>query len=238
LDVLKNKNITCLNLKIQELAEVDRPREKLLQKGPSALSEAELLAILLRSGTKDLSAIGLAQAILKYHDNSLNELSKSSPQDLQRFKGIGVAKAVAIASALELGRRKNYEVVEKPKIHCSKDLYTLMKVELMGKLVEEFWVVLLTRSHFVIRKILVSKGGTAQLAVDPKVVFKQALEYHAASIVLVHNHPSNNPQPSEVDILLTERLVKGGKILDLPILDHLIFTDRTYFSFTDEHLVI
>jgi DNA repair protein RadC len=226
-------------LKIQDLAKEDRPREKLIQKGTSALSEAELIGILLGSGTKNLSAVGLAQSILKQHNNDLNELAKRSVKELQKFKGIGEAKAVTIVSAMELGRRrKTSEKLQKPKIDSSRDAYELMKIDLADKLTEEFWILLLTRTNYVIKKHLISSGGTAQLAVDPKIIFKTALDHHAASIILIHNHPSNNCQPSELDIKLTERLTKGGKILDIPILDHIIFTEDSYFSFADEHLVI
>lgn len=226
-------------LKIQDWAKEDRPREKLIQKGTSALSEAELLGILLGSGTKNLTAVGLAQSILKQHNNDLNELAKRSVKELQKFKGIGEAKAVTIVSAMELARRrKTTDKLQKPKISTSRDVYELMKTELSDKITEEFWIILLTRANYVIKKQLISIGGAAQLAVDPKVIFKHALDHHAASIILVHNHPSNTAQPSELDIQLTERLTKGGKILDIPILDHIIFTEDSYFSFADEDMVI
>jgi DNA repair protein RadC len=226
-------------LKIQEWAQEDRPREKLMQKGAGVLSEAELIGILLGSGTRNLSAVGLAQSILQQHHNDLNELAKRSVKELQKFKGIGVAKAVTIVSAMELSRRrKTHHKLQKPKAESAQDVYELMKTELSDKRTEEFWMVLLTRSNHVITKHLISSGGTAQLAVDPKVVFKIALDHHAASIILVHNHPSNNPNPSQLDIQLTERLLQGGKLLDIPILDHVIFAEDKYFSFADEHLVI
>lgn len=226
-------------LKIQDWAQEDRPREKLVQKGAGILSEAELIGILLGSGTRNLSAVGLAQSILQQHNNDLNELAKRSVKELQKFKGIGVAKAVAIVSAMELGRRrKTHNRPQKPKIESAQNVYELMRTELSDKLTEEFWIVLLTRSTQVITKHLISSGGTAQLAVDPKIIFKIALDHHAASIILVHNHPSNNPKPSQLDIQLTERLMQGGKLLDIPILDHVIFTDDKYFSFADEHMVI
>lgn len=226
-------------LKIQDWAKEDRPREKLIQKGTAALSEAELLGILIGSGTKNLSAVGLAQSILQQHNHDLNELAKRSIKELQKFKGIGEAKAVTIVSAMELGRRrKPHDTIQRPRIESSRDIYNLMKTELFDKLIEEFWIILLTRTNYVIKKHIISTGGTAQLAVDPKVIFKTALEHHAASIILVHNHPSNNLQPSQQDIQLTERIVKGGKILDIPILDHIIFTENGYFSFADEHVVI
>lgn len=226
-------------LKIQDWAKEDRPREKLMQKGAHALTDTELIAILLGSGTKNMSAVGLAQLVLKQHNYDLGELSKRSVQELQKFKGIGAAKAITIVSAMELSRRrKQKDVLRRSKIHNAEDTYQLMQVELTDKLIEEFWIILLTRANFVIRKQRVSSGGSANLAVDPKVIFKIALDHHAASIVLVHNHPSNNPKPSQLDIELTERLIEVGKRLGLPVLDHLIFAEDSYFSFADEHLLI
>jgi DNA repair protein RadC len=233
------KSLETVHLKIQDWAKDDRPREKLLQKGCSALTDAELLGILLGSGTKHISAVTLAQMILSQHNHDLNELAKRSIPELQKFKGIGEAKAITIVSAMELGRRrKSSKLSQKPKIHSSYDIYQLMKIELIDKLIEQFWIVLLTRTNYVIRKLLVSSGGTARLAVDPKVIFKTALENNAASIILVHNHPSNNPQPSQLDIELTERLLKAGKLLDIPVVDHVIFTEDSYFSFADEQVLI
>jgi DNA repair protein RadC len=238
----KNKSsqpMETLYLKIQDWAKEDRPREKLMQKGCGALTDAELIGILLGSGTKHLSAVNLAQLILKDHNHDLNELAKRSVKELQKFKGIGEAKSITIVSAMELSRRrKDQDVLQRPRINTAKDVYQLMKVELVDKLIEQFWIVLLTRANYVIKKHLVSSGGTARLAVDPKVIFKAALDHNASSIVLVHNHPSNNPKPSQMDIDLTERLMKAGKILDIPIIDHIIFTENKYFSFADEHLVI
>jgi len=234
-----NQSKAVAYLKIQDLAAEDRPREKLIQKGASTLSEAELIAILLGSGTKNLSAVGLAQSILQHHDNDLNELAKRSVKELQRFRGIGEAKAVTIVSAMELSRRRRENgKLKRTKIESAETIYELMHAVLADKSTEEFWIVLLTRSNYLITKQLISRGGTAQLAVDPKVIFKTALDHHAASIVLVHNHPSNNLKPSQADIQLTERLWQCGKVLDIPILDHIIYTEDTYFSFADEHLVI
>lgn len=227
------------SLKIQDLAEGDRPREKLIQKGAAALSDAELIAILVGSGTQNLSAVGLAQSILQQHHNDLNELAKRSVKELQRFKGIGQAKAVTIVSAMELSRRRRENgKLKRTKIESAATIYELMHPVLADKNTEEFWIVLLTRTNYFITQQLISRGGTAQLAVDPKVIFKTALDHHAASIVLVHNHPSNNPKPSQADIQLTERLWQCGKFLDIPIVDHLIYAEDTYFSFADEHLVI
>lgn len=227
------------HLKMQDWAKQDRPREKLMQKGASTLTDTELIAILLGSGTKNLSAVNLSQLLLKHHNHDLGELSKRSVKELQKFKGIGEAKAITIVSAMELSRRRRErEALPKAKVNGSEDAYQLMQAELVDKLVEEFWIILLTRANSVIKKHLVSRGGTARIAVDPKVIFKIALDYHAASIILVHNHPSNNPRPSQLDIELTERLLEVGKKLGLPVLDHIIFAEDSYFSFVDEDLLI
>lgn len=226
-------------LRIQDWAKEDRPREKLMQKGSSALTDAELIGILLGSGSKNMSAVNLAQLILKHHDHDLGALAKRSVKELQKFKGIGEAKAITIVSAMELGRRRREkDAHQKPKISSSNDIYQLMKMELIDKLTEEFWIVLLTRANYLIKKHLVSIGGSAKIAVDPKVIFKVALDHNAASIVIVHNHPSNNPKPSQLDIELTDRLIKGGKILEVPVLDHIIFAEDSYFSFADEQVLI
>lgn len=226
------------SIKISQLAEEDRPREKLLLKGKSALSDAELIAILIGSGTTSLSAVDLSRNILSSVNYDLAELSRRSIQDLKKFKGIGEAKAISIVAALELGRRrKDAEPVKKPKITCSTDIYHLMKADLLDEPVEHFFLILLSRSNQVIRKIRISQGGTAGTVVDSKLVFKAALEHLAQSIILVHNHPSGNLKPSSQDISLTQRLVKTGRELDLPVLDHVIFTDSGYFSFADEAMI-
>lgn len=226
---------TYSSLKISQLAEEDRPREKLILKGKSALSDAELIAILIGSGTASLSAVDLSRSILGSVEHDLALLARLSIQDLKKFKGIGEAKAISIVSALELGRRrKDSEPQKKVKITSSADIYTLMKPEMLDEQVELFYLVLLSRSNQVIKKHLVSQGGTAGTVVDPKVVFKVGLEYLAQSIILVHNHPSGSLTPSEQDKRLTKRLVEIGLALDLPVLDHVIFADTGYFSFADE----
>ncbi len=223
------------SIKISELAEEDRPREKLLLKGKSVLSDAELIAILIGSGTRTMSAVDLSRMILREVNYDLASLAKLSVKDLMKFKGIGEAKAISIVSALELGRRrKDQEPVQRFKISSSRDIYDLMKPDLFDEIVEHFYLILLTRSNFVIKKHLISQGGTSGTVVDAKVVFKVALEHLAQSIILVHNHPSGSLSPSEQDKKLTERLVKIGRDLDLPVLDHVIFSDRGYFSFADE----
>ncbi|AYQ33519.1 RadC family protein [Runella sp. SP2] len=224
--------------RILSWAEEDRPREKLLLKGKGALSDAELIAILIGSGTRELSAVDLSKIILQKASNNLNELAKLSLKDLMKIKGIGEAKAISIAAALELGRRrKDSEVVRRPKITSSKDAYEQIRSYLMDLPHEEFWILLLTRSNEVIRPVQISQGGISGTVADPKIIFKSALEHLASSMILVHNHPSGNLKPSEADKELTRRLVTSGKLLDIPILDHLIISELGYLSFADEGLL-
>jgi DNA repair protein RadC len=225
------------SIKISELAEEDRPREKLLLKGKSSLSDAELIAILIGSGTPTISAVDLSRNILRDVGYDLAALAKMSIKDLTKFKGIGEAKAISIVAAMELGRRrKEQEPQPRSKITCSRDIYDIMKPDLYDEIVEHFYLILLSRSNFVIKKQLLSLGGTSGTVVDPKIVFKIALENMAQSLIFVHNHPSGNTTPSDQDRNLTNRLVKIGRELDLPVLDHVIFADRGYFSFADEGL--
>lgn len=223
---------------INQWAEEDRPREKLLLKGKSALSDAELIGILLGSGIKTLSAVDLAKQILSTVNHNLNELAKLSVKDLTAFKGIGEAKAIAIVSALELGRRRKITTPhKKPKITCSNDAYELIKPELTDQPHEEFWLILLKRNNEVIKKEKISLGGVTGTVADPKIIFKKALESLASGIILIHNHPSGNTQPSETDIRLTKKLKQAGELLDISIYDHLIFTDHDYFSFADQSMI-
>lgn len=226
------------SIKISSLAEEDRPREKLLLKGKASLSEAELIAILIGSGTKSLSAVDLSKHILASVDNDLSQLARLSVQELQRFKGIGEAKAISIVSALELGRRRKLaEPQKRVKITSSSDVYELMKPELSDASVEIFYVIMLNSANQVIRKQVISQGGTTATIADPKIIFKYALDNMANSIILVHNHPSGNKKPSSADIRLTKKLVEAGKNLELSVLDHVIFTDVGYFSFADESMI-
>ncbi len=223
--------------RILSWAEEDRPREKLLLKGKAALSDAELVAILIGSGTRDLSAVDLAKIILQKANNNLNELAKLSVKDLMKIKGIGEAKAISIVSALELGRRrKESEVISKPKITCSKDAYEQIKPYLLDLPHEEFWILLLDRANKVIRPLQISQGGVSGTVADTKLIFKQAIEHLASAIILVHNHPSGNLTPSQADKDLTKKLKESGILLEIPVLDHLIFTNESYFSFADEGL--
>ena len=216
-------------------AEEDRPREKLLLKGRAALSDAELIAILIGSGTKKQSAVDLSKDILKFVHHNLHELAKLSVDDLKKFPGIGEAKAISIVSALELGRRrKASEPAKRDKITCADDAYGVMQPYLLDQPLEQFWIILLNRANEVIKPHCVSQGGVAGTVADPKIIFKAALEKLASSIILVHNHPSGNLTPSEADIRLTHKLKEAGQVFDLPVLDHLIFTDHGFYSFADE----
>ncbi len=222
-------------LSIKKWAEEDRPREKLLLKGKATLSEAELIGILLGSGTTSLSAVDLAKQLLISVNYNLNLLARLSVKDLMKFKGIGEAKAITIVSALELGRRrKESEVVKKPKITTARSAYDLMKGELMDLPYEEFWILLLKRNNEVIKKAKISSGGVSGTVVDPKIIFKYALDEMASSVILVHNHPSGNPRPSHYDLQLTKKLKEAGKFLDISVIDHIIFCDHDYYSFADD----
>ncbi|MBW3470227.1 RadC family protein [Arthrospiribacter ruber] len=227
------------SIKISLLSEEDRPREKLLLKGKSALSDSELIAILIGSGTKQLSAVDLSRHILSKVNYNLSELARLSISDLTKFKGIGEAKAITIVAALELGRRRKLitEKTHKPKINSSADVWNIMKPDLLDETIEHFYVLLLNRNNQVIKKQLISSGGTTGTVADPKIIFKYALDNLANSIVLIHNHPSGNLKPSEQDRRLTNRLKEAGKNLDIPVIDHVIFTDLAYFSFADEGLI-
>jgi DNA repair protein RadC len=219
-------------------AEEDRPREKLLLKGRTVLSDAELIAILIGSGTRSMSAVTLSKHILGSVENDLNALAKLSVKDLKKFNGIGEAKAISIVGALELGRRrKESNQLVKPQIRSSEDAYKVMAPELMDQPTEQFWVIMLNRSNKVIHKRAISLGGVSGTVADPKVIFKKALEDLASGIILAHNHPSGNKKPSQADIDLTKKLQNSGKLLEIPVLDHIIFTDDGYFSFADEGLL-
>lgn len=226
------------HLRIPQWAEDDRPREKLLTKGRANLSDAELLAILIGTGTKALSAVDLAKQVLQQADLNLNNLARLSVKDLTRIKGIGEAKAISIVSALELGRRRKESVAPgKPRITNSIDVVEMMKQDLLDLNHEEFWIVILNRANYVLRKNKISSGGISGTVADPKLIFKSALDHRGSSIILVHNHPSGNLQPSQADITLTKTLKEAGKFLEIPVLDHIIVSDNSYFSFADEGMM-
>ncbi|MEA3505431.1 MAG: DNA repair protein RadC [Bacteroidota bacterium] len=223
---------------IKYWAEEDRPREKLLLKGKSSLSNSELIAILIGSGTRKISAVDLGKILLKSVDNNLLELAKLSVDDLKQFKGIGEAKAVSIVAALELGkRRRSAEALVRTKVTSSKDVYEYVQTLFSESPYESFVIVLLNRANKILRAIQISEGGMTGTVADPKKIFKKALETNAAAIILCHNHPSGNLTPSESDNILTKKLKNAGELLDLPVLDHLIVGDNSYYSYSDEGML-
>jgi DNA repair protein RadC len=220
---------------ISRWAEDDQPREKLINKGTSVLSDAELLAILIRIGNQNESAVDLAKKILSTVGGNLISLSKLSIADLEKFKGIGEAKAVTIAAALELGkRRRSSEAIQRKKINSSKLAFEILQEYLADSNYEQFCILLLDRSNQLIRALIISEGGIAGTVADPKKIFKLAIENKASCIILGHNHPSGQITPSDADIRLTMKMCEGGKLLDLPVLDHIIVGDEKYYSFKDE----
>ena len=219
---------------IRSWSEDDKPREKLLLKGKTALSDAELIAILIGSGSRNESAVSLSQRILASVDYNLNALGKLSVNQLNHFKGIGDAKAITIQAAMELGRRRRLEAaVELQKITSSKIIFDIMQPIIGELMYEEFWIVYLNNSNKIIAKSQLSKGGITGTVVDVRLVFKTALELGAVGIILAHNHPSGTIQPSEADKQITQKLKSGGEQLDIRILDHIIVTETQYFSFSD-----
>ncbi|MDO6602960.1 RadC family protein [Arenibacter palladensis] len=223
---------------IKNWSDDDKPREKLVQKGKSVLSDAELIAILIGSGSRNESAVELAKRILASANNNLNELGKLSIKQLMQFKGIGEAKAVSIAAALEIGRRRRGEEAQKiTKINSSKNVFELLQPK-MGELPhEEFWIVFLNNSNAVLQAGQLSKGGITGTLVDVRLVLKQALELGAVGLILAHNHPSGTLKPSEADKQITKKLKVASEALDIKVLDHIIITQKEYFSFADENIL-
>ena len=220
---------------ITNWSEDDKPREKLMLKGKSVLSDAELIAILIGSGSRNESAVDLSKRILASVDNNLNALGKLSLSQLMQFKGIGEAKAISIIAALELGRRRRAEdAVELKKVTSSKIIFEIMQ-PIIGELPhEEFWIIYLNNSNKVIAKSQLSKGGITGTLVDVRIVFKTALEMGATALILCHNHPSGTLIPSDADKQITRKLKLAGDSLEIKVLDHLIVTETSYFSFADE----
>ena len=234
-DIEKTEASYSNYISIKSWAEEDRPREKLLLKGKSTLTDAELIAILIGSGSRSESAVSLSKRILKSVENNLNELGKASIQELMVFKGIGEAKAISITAALELGRRRQLSDIKKrPQIRSSRDAYNAIAPLVMDLPHEEFWILQLNRSNHVIGRARISTGGTAGTIVDAKIVFKKALEMQASSIILCHNHPSGSLKPSNADIQVTRKLKEGGTFLDIAVLDHLIVSEKGYCSLADD----
>ena len=223
------------NFSIKNWAEDDKPREKLMLKGKTTLSDAELVAILIGSGSRNESAVSLSKRILASVENNLNAIGKLSLKQLMEFKGIGEAKAITIVAALELGRRRRAEeTIELFKITSSKAVFEIMQ-PIIGELPhEEFWVLYLNNSNKVIYKSQLSKGGITGTVVDVRLIFKTALEHNATSVILSHNHPSGKLLASDADKEITKKLKLAGEQLDIKVLDHVIITETGYLSFQDE----
>lgn len=223
-------------MKIKEWAEEDRPREKMLLKGIASLSDAELLAILIGSGNSQETAVQLSQRILSSVDNNLNALAKLSIKDLIiKFRGIGEAKAITINVALELGKRRgNSTPIQRPVLRTSDDAYRLFHPLLCDLPHEELWIALTNRSSFVIEKVKISQGGTSETSADLRIILKAAINALATGIILCHNHPSGNIRPSQQDDHLTQHLRDAARLLDMQLLDHIVLTDGSYYSYSDE----
>ena len=223
---------------IKFLAEDDSLREKCRLKGINSLSDSELLAIILRSGSREETAIELARKILNSVNQSWHQLSLLSIKDLMKFKGVGEVKAIAVATALEIGRRRAaQEIPEKSSITCSNDGYQILKKYLSDIRTEEFWAIFLNQNNRVLHFAQLTQGGINQSIVDVRVLFKTALDHFSTGIIVAHNHPSGNLKPSNEDIDITQKIKEAGKILNIQLLDHLIITQNSYFSFSDDGLL-
>ena len=222
------------HITIRDWAEDDRPREKFMLKGRHSLSDAELLAILIGSGNRNDSALDLAKKILGSNKNNLLELSKTGISDLQKIKGIGTARAIVILAALELGRRRETaDVIVRQKITTSKQAYEIFRSVIGNRPYEEFWIILLNKANQIIRQSSISEGGISGTVVDPKKIFKIALDYRASSIIMGHNHPSGEIKPSEADDRITKKIREAGLLLDIAVLDHLILGEDQFYSYAD-----
>ncbi len=220
---------------IRNWAEDDRPREKMVMKGRQSLSDAELLAILIVSGTRYESAVDLARNILEKAGGNLSELARLNVQELTRIDGIGPTRAITILAALELGRRRNEsEVVAKESIRSARDAWEIFRSAMGDKPWEEFWILLLNRANKIIRKLPVSEGGLSGTVVDPKKIFKICLDHHASGIIMGHNHPSGSLTPSDADVKITKKLTEAGRLLEITILDHIIVGENGYYSFAED----
>ncbi|MEO7311035.1 MAG: DNA repair protein RadC [Chitinophagaceae bacterium] len=232
------ENIHTIANSIKNWAEDDRPREKLVQKGPAALSNSELLAILINNGTRNKSAIDLAKEILKLGKDNLNELGKQGVKDFQKVKGIGTAKAVTIAAALEIGRRRQgAEALEKPSMTSSRTIAQYLQSILQDEIKEVFVVLFLNAANKINGYQIISSGGITGTVADPRIIIKKALEENATRIVLSHNHPSGSTRPSEADISLTKKIKEASGLMDIQVLDHIIIGNDKYYSFADEGLM-
>lgn len=227
-----------MSLKITDWALEDRPREKLYNKGTSALSDAELLGILIGSGTRNRSAVDLGRELLAMAGNNLNNLGKMSISDITKIHGIGNARAVTIAAAMELGRRRKLaELPDTVQIKSSRDVFELINPMLADLKHEEFWILFLNRSNRVINRMKLSQGGISGTVTDVRIVMKKAIEFLASGIIVCHNHPSGNLNPSESDSKITQKIREAGNLMDIQLLDHLIISERDYYSFADNGLL-
>jgi DNA repair protein RadC len=226
------------HLRIKEWASDDQPRERMLQLGPKALSDAELIAILIRTGTAEHTAIDVAQQVLHRNDNDLDRMGKTTIADLRKIKGVGKVKALTIAAALELGmRRRDRGVKDRSRIASSAEAYEEVRPLLADLSVEEFWMLALDRGLRILDRFRISTGGMHGTVADPKVIFKEALDRRASAIILCHNHPSGQLRPSEEDIRLTRKLAEGGRLIEIAVQDHLIITSSGYYSFADNGMM-
>jgi len=225
-------------MSIKYLAEDDRPREKLLLKGINSLSDSELLAIIMGSGNKDDTAVELAQKILASVDHNWHQLNSLSVKDLMKFKGIGEVKAITIVTALEIGKRRAaQEILKKTIIANSEDAYLILKNQLSGLHTEEFWAVYLNQSNKIVHIAKLTEGGINQSIVDVRILFRLALDYYSTGIIIAHNHPSGSLKPSREDVGITQKIKEAGGFFSIQLLDHLIITENSYFSFSDEGLL-
>lgn len=223
-----------MSLKIKDWAVEDRPREKLQYKGISALSDAELIAILIGSGTGSQSAVDLAREILKISGNDLNRLGKLGIDDLVKIRGVGKARAIAIIAALELGRRRKSPTInDELRIKSSNDVFVIFQPLLGDLSYEEFWILFLNRSNRIISRLKISQGGISGTITDVRLIMKRAIELLASSIIVCHNHPSGNRDPSEADRRITTKIKEAAAFFDIALLDHLVVTDNGYYSFAD-----
>lgn len=232
------ENFNKPSTSIKNWAADDRPREKMLNKGAESLSNSELLAILINNGSKDKSAVDLAKEILKLGSDNLNELGKLSLKDFQAIKGIGAAKAITIAAALELGRRRQASSsLEKQVVQNSKELAQFIKAKIKDFTYEVFAVAYLNRANKINHFEIISRGGITGTVADPRIILKRALQEDATSIVLSHNHPSGSLKPSKADEELTKKIIEAAKFMDIKVLDHIIVSEDGYYSFADEGMI-
>ncbi|WP_312825546.1 RadC family protein [Epilithonimonas sp.] len=225
-------------MSIKSLAEDDRPREKFLMKGKASVSDSELLAIIMGSGNREESAVELARRILNSVENNWHRLSQLSIKDLMKFKGVGEAKAISIATALEIGNRKSQqEVLERHQISSSKDVFEVLQPHLSDLSTEEFWAVFLNHQNKILYKTCLFRGGIASSVADVRVIFKTALEHFSTRIIVAHNHPAGSLKPSSEDINITKKIDEAGKLLEIELLDHIIIAQNKFYSFKEEGIL-